>query len=223
MSLSHYPNLVVPSLPDGVGGEVALILLAAGSSSRMGQSKQLLPIDGKPLLLKAVEAAVGAESGKTIVVLGSGEEDHRKIIQHLPVDIISNPEWKKGMGTSLRMGLNHALNKIPGLGAVIILVCDQPFLTPHHLMALIEKYKATNKPIVASAYANTTGVPALFDRSLFQKLKAVEDGQGAKKIIRDETKQVVSVEFPEGSVDLDTRQDVDAFLNRPGSAQSSDA
>jgi len=193
---------------------VDIVLLAAGSSSRMGQSKQLLSIDGRPLLLKSAEAALGAGANKTFVVLGANEEAHRKIIHHLPLVIVSNPDWEKGMGTSLRTGLTSALELVPGTEAVMIVVCDQPLITSEHLKTLIQKYRSTRNAIVASAYAGTLGVPALFDQSLFQQLLAIEDDQGAKKILMDHADSVLSIDFPGGAIDLDTPEDYQAFMKR---------
>src|SRR5258706_646414 len=150
--------------------DFAVVLLAAGSSSRMGQSKQLLSIDGKPLLLKAVDAALGSGANKTFVLLGSNDAAHRKIIDHLPLEIIFNPDWEKGMGTSLRVGVSNALKMIPEMEAVIIVVCDQPLVTSLSLKKLIPKYRPTTQAIIASAYENTIGFPPLFYPSVFQKL-----------------------------------------------------
>ena len=199
---------------DLAGTEFAVVLLAAGSSSRMGQSKQLLSIDGKPLLLKAVDAALGSGANKTFVVLGSNDAAHRKIIDHLPLEIIFNPDWEKGMGTSLRVGVSNALKMIPEMEAVIIVVCDQPLVTSLYLKTLIQKYRTTKKAIIASAYANTIGVPALFNRSVFQKLLNLEDGHGAKKILMDMAESVELVDFPNGAIDLDTPEDYRAFQKK---------
>jgi molybdenum cofactor cytidylyltransferase len=201
-------------LPRSARRELAVILLAAGSSSRMGQSKQLLSFDGRPLLLRSAEAALGAGANKTFVVLGANEETHRKIVQHLPLEIISNPDWEKGMGTSLRRGLTSALESVPGMEAAMIVVCDQPLITSEHLKNLIRKYRSSKSAIVASAYANTIGVPALFDQSLFQQLLAVEDGQGAKKILMDSAGSVLSIDFPDGAIDLDSPEDYREFLKK---------
>jgi len=194
--------------------EFAVVLLAAGSSSRMGQSKQLLSIDGKPLLLKAVDAALGSGANKTFVVIGSNDAAHRKIIDHLPLEIIFNPDWEKGMGTSLRVGVSNALKMIPEMEAVIIVVCDQPLVTSLLLKTLIQKYRTTKKAIIASAYENTIGVPALFNRSVFQKLLNLEDGHGAKKILMDMAESVELVDFPNGAIDLDTPEDYRAFQKK---------
>jgi molybdenum cofactor cytidylyltransferase len=110
------------------------------------------------------------------------------------------------------MGLKNALKMVPEMEAVIIVVCDQPLVTSLHLKTLIQKYRTTKKAIIASAYANTIGVPALFNRSVFQKLLNLEDSQGAKKILMEMTGSVLSVDFPDGAVDLDTPEDYSAFL-----------
>ncbi len=193
---------------------IALILLAAGSSSRMGQSKQILQINGNCLLLNSVNVALGANlhSNNIVVVLGSNAEAHRTLIQHLPVTIIVNPDWKKGIGNSLKKGTLHLLQSTLPLQAIIIMVCDQPHLTSEHLKKLIDKFHETKNQIVASQYKNTLGVPALFDQSIFQELLKCGDEQGAKKIIRQHKNLLQTVDFPGGDIDLDTLEDYNQFL-----------
>src|SRR5690349_15574194 len=105
-------------------GELVIVLLAAGSSSRMGQSKQQLVIDGKSLLVHSVETAIKSDADKVIVVLGSEEEAHRKILKNLSVGISHNPRWQSGMGSSLKAGLSHVISNNPETEAVIVMVCD---------------------------------------------------------------------------------------------------
>lgn len=193
-------------------GEVVIILLAAGSSSRMGQAKQQLVIDGKSLLVHSVETALQSDVDKVIVVLGSEEEVHRKVLNDLSVDIVINPWWQSGMGSSLKAGLSHVISNNPETNAVIVMVCDQPLLTTDHLKTLITKYRKTNATLVASSYANTLGVPALFSRLLFAEILNLGDEQGAKKIIHNNTAEVV--DFPEGNIDLDTAEDYKNFLQQ---------
>jgi molybdenum cofactor cytidylyltransferase len=198
-----------------IGGEViALILLAAGSSSRMGQSKQLLLIEDEPLLLRSTKAALASSPGKIAVVLGAEAEKHGGVINHLPVQIIHNENWAKGMGNSIKAGLNHLLTIQPDLQAVVIMVCDQPLLTCSHLDKIISTYKKTKKQIVASHYSNAPGVPALFDQSLFSELLIIPDEQGAKKILTKHTSDVVAVDFPGGEIDLDTWEEYQNFKNK---------
>lgn len=193
--------------------DIGIIVLAAGSSSRMGRSKQLLEIDGQPLLCRCVNHALATNSQHVVVVLGANENPHREIIEKLPVKIVSNFYWKTGMGGSIKTGLNYLIQSGAGLDAVILMVCDQPALKTDHLLKLIEKYSEKKKNIIASAYADSVGVPVLFGRSFFSNLLLLGDEQGAKKIIQQFPDQVETIAFPEGSLDLDTEEDYQNYLN----------
>ena len=186
--------------------EVAIILLAAGSSSRMGKSKQLLKIKDESLLVRSITIAL--TSGlRTVVVLGANEQQHRNAIESLPVDIISNVDWKNGMGGSLKAGLKYLLANAPLTEAIIVMVCDQPLLTAAHLEKLRTKYETSDKSIIASYYSGTPGVPALFHKSLFSEIMELPDDQGAKKIFQQHTNDMLTIDFPGGAVDLDTPDD----------------
>lgn len=193
---------------------ISIILLAAGSSSRMGQSKQLLEVNGTPLLLLSVRAALESGAQSVNVILGSNELAHREIIRNQPVSVISNHYWKSGMGSSIKAGLNHIVRKYSDTEAVIIMVCDQPSINAAHLRGLMSAYKISRSPIVASAYSKTAGVPALFSRAFFSNILMLKDEQGAKKIIEQFPEQLVTVAFPEGSLDLDTGEDYQNYLKR---------
>jgi molybdenum cofactor cytidylyltransferase len=196
-------------MDEPVKEDVAIILLAAGSSSRMGKSKQLISIQGETLLEKSVKTALHSKGKNIIVVLGANEAQHRGVIEDLPVSIVYNPHWQNGMGSSIKSGLKRITIKSE---ALIIMVCDQPLLTSSHLDTLIDHYKSTRTPIVASSYSGVIGVPALFDKSLFARLSLLEDSQGAKKIIESGKEFTDSVNFPEGSIDLDTPEDLHQFF-----------
>jgi molybdenum cofactor cytidylyltransferase len=194
--------------------EIAIIILAAGSSSRMGQPKQQLVIADKPLLVRSIETALNVGTGKVVVVLGSEAPAHRVLLQELPVDIVLNQNWQNGMGSSIKAGLKFLIETFPEMKAVIVMVCDQPLLKPAHLQALISKYEETGKPVVSSAYAHTLGVPALFDHSQFEKILQLQDDRGAKQLLDHE--QAENIDFPDGAVDLDTPEDYNAFTSFPG-------
>src|SRR5688572_16400665 len=183
-------------------GGLAIILLAAGSSSRMGRSKQQLLIDGKSLLVHAAEIAKKSRAEKVLVVLGAEEEVHRQLLNDLSVEMIFNSLWQTGMGSSLKAGLNHVITSNPKTDAVIVMVCDQPLLTSSHINSLIQKYRKTNALLVASSYSNAIGVPALFNQQLFDEILNLSDEHGAKKIIQKHVPE--TVDFPGGSIDLDT-------------------
>lgn len=192
---------------------INILLLAAGSSSRMGESKQLLDIrGGDTLLAHTTKTAMASPVDKVIVVLGCDRHKHEQAIEGLTVEKIYNPEWEKGIGSSLKAGLKHMITSFPLTRAVIILVCDQPYLTGAHLTTIVNEYNTTQPVIIASRYADTLGVPALFDQSIFPELLDLRDEEGAKKIIKRHTRQVVPIDFPEGSVDLDTPADYRRYL-----------
>jgi molybdenum cofactor cytidylyltransferase len=193
--------------------KISIIILAAGSSSRMGRSKQLLEVKGEQLLLRAVQTALGTGVEKIIVVLGANEPAHRKIIEHLQVDVITNPEWEKGMGSSLKKGLVHLLETTPQIEAALIMVCDQPLLTSGHLNKLINTAATNTNGIIASYYANGPGVPVLFIKSLFKSLLSIADQEGAKLILQKNKGEITSIEFPGGETDLDTWSDYEKFIS----------
>lgn len=193
---------------------ISIILLAAGSSSRMGQSKQLLDIHGEPLLIHSIKRALECAPQNVIVILGANEQAHRDVIRDLPVTIIANHFWKSGMGSSIKSGLNYLIRKSPETDAVIIMVCDQPGLTTEHLLKLIETFKQKRNPITASSYSETIGVPALFARTFFSNILMLKDDQGAKKILEQFTQHVIPIAFPEGVYDLDTAEDYQNYLGK---------
>jgi molybdenum cofactor cytidylyltransferase len=193
--------------------DVGIVILAAGSSSRMNQSKQLLEVKGEPLLLKSVRIALQSQAKKVVVVLGANETAHRKLIDRLSVEIVSNPEWQKGMGSSLKKGLHDILQIFPLMQSVIVMVCDQPLLTTAYLNQLIENSKSTKDSIVASYYSNTVGVPALFKKKLFDQLLSIADREGAKSILQENKNAITTIEFPGGETDLDTRSDYEKFIS----------
>jgi len=191
-----------------------ILILAAGSSSRMGQSKQLLEVKGQSLLHQTVTLALESGTGEVVVVLGSDEQNHLDIIKGLAVRIVINHYWKSGIGSSIKTGLHHIVREVPEAKGVVILVCDQPELTADHISTLVETFSQTGKSIIASTYGNTSGVPALFSRPFFSNLLIIGDDHGAKKLIEQFPDQVATVEFPGGEIDLDTLDDYTRYVEQ---------
>ncbi len=192
--------------------EAGVIILAAGSSTRMGRSKQLIELDEETLLARAVRIA-GATGMKTVAVLGADHEKHEKAIRKMEIDTVFNPDWQSGMASSIKAGLRHfSGNK--SIHAVIVMVCDQPLLSSDHLTNLRDQWISANKPIIASCYTGTVGVPVLFDQSMFAEILTLSGEGGAKKIIQNHPEKTAGISFPEGAVDLDTPDDYKTFLNR---------
>jgi molybdenum cofactor cytidylyltransferase len=190
--------------------EIGIILLAAGSSSRMGKNKLLLDIREDSLLENAIKSALSSRANKVIVVLGANLEENLKVIQVEKVETVTNHRWKKGIGSSIKCGVKTMLENYPAISALIISVCDQPFLKNDQFNSLIEKYKETKKPVIASEYAGLKGVPVLYDQSMFQELLSMPDDSGAKMHILDKAKEntIATVPFPKGELDIDTLDDL---------------
>ncbi|MEO5976319.1 MAG: nucleotidyltransferase family protein [Chryseolinea sp.] len=189
----------------------AIIILAAGSSSRMGTSKQMLEIDGEPLLIHAINVALASGASEVILVLGANEQLHLDLVRGLPVKLITNHYWKTGMGSSIKTGLHHVVSNFRESEAVVIMVCDQPAISTEHIKSLVSTFLSSKKPIIAASYSATVGVPVLFARSFFSNILMLPDDQGAKKIIVQFPDQVVMVDIPEASDDLDTPEDYDSY------------
>ena len=186
---------------------VGLIILAAGASTRMGSPKQLLPYQGRSFIRHITEVAIASLCQPIAVVLGAHAERIKPEISQFPIQIVENQQWAEGMSTSIRVGLEALLAMNPNLEAVAIALCDQPFVSSPILERIVEAYHLTGKPIIASEYSGTLGVPALFNRTLFSELMTLKSTEGAKKLIKKHIHEVFSVSFPEGVIDIDTPKD----------------
>lgn len=194
---------------------IGIIILAAGASRRMGEPKQLLKIDNQTLIERAINLTQAIENQQTVVVLGANAEKiSPHITQQATVEIVINENWKQGMGTTLKKGVEFFLARPIIYDAIIVMVCDQPYLTTRKLQELITTYRDNNVAIIATTYNNIKGVPALFANSLFTKLKTLNKDEGARKIIKNYKGAVITVDFPEGIFDLDTPAAYQEFLKQ---------
>jgi molybdenum cofactor cytidylyltransferase len=191
----------------------AILLLAAGSSSRLGQPKQLLQFQGQTLLRRAAETAVAAAAGAPVVVVtGALHPELLPELAGLPVQVVHNPDWAAGMGASIQTGLAFLETLLPAPAGVTVMLCDQPFLTPALLAELHAAHTRTGRPIVASAYADTQGVPVYFAAEALPLLRALPAGAGAGQLLRQHAALVAAVPFALGAVDVDTPEQYAALL-----------
>jgi molybdenum cofactor cytidylyltransferase len=186
---------------------VGLIILAAGASTRMGTPKQLLLYQGRSFIRHIAEVAIASVCQPIAVVLGAHAERIKPEISQLPVQIVENHQWADGMSSSIRVGLEALLAMNQNLEAVAIALCDQPFVSSQTLERIVEAFHFTGKPIIASEYAGTLGVPVLFSRTLFSELMALKSNEGAKQLIKRHIDEVFSIPFLDGAIDIDTPKD----------------
>ena len=182
-----------------------IIILAAGSSSRLGKPKQNLVYKGQTLLQRAVATAAASVCRPVIIVLGANEEMIKPTIESDNINIIHNPDWQEGMASSISSGIT-ALQKIePEADSVVLMLCDQPFVDAALLDQLVQKKSAEG--IVASSYNDTIGAPVLFGAAYFNELLLLKGQEGAKKLLLKYPDDVATIPFPLGGIDIDTVED----------------
>ena len=186
---------------------VGAVILAAGASTRMGMPKQLLQFGGETLLKRAASVALEAECRPVVVVTGANAAACGESLRGLDVQEVENQQWQSGVSSSVRVGVEAVLAVDPETAAVVLMLCDQPFVTREIIAALVAAYRETGCSIVASRYGESYGVPALFGRAHFAELTALEGATGAKQIIQKHLPKVHLLPFPKGKIDIDTRED----------------
>ena len=190
-----------------------IVVLAAGSSSRLGQPKQLLLYKNTSLLKNTISQASQVPNTAIIVVTGSNHELIEKEITDSEIKTIFNPDWELGMASSIATGLKELLRLNPDIQKCIFTVCDQPFITTIVFENLIKEYQKKVKGIAASEYAATLGTPVLFAKKYFTELLQLKGQEGAKKIINRFLEYTVAVPFEKGNIDIDTIEDYNKLIS----------
>ncbi|MBC7919829.1 MAG: nucleotidyltransferase family protein [Ferruginibacter sp.] len=202
------PKETEPAFP------VGLILLAAGASVRMGTAKQLLRINGESLVRRAAQTALRSACQPVVVVLGANQAAVRPELADLPVRVVENPDWDRGMGSSISVGIRHLLACSPTARAAILMLADQPLVSADLLNQLIARHRTSELPLIACEYSHQVGVPALFEKTLFAELMELPGAEGAKPIIRKYAGHLGSLPFPDGALDVDTPADYQRLRER---------
>lgn len=183
------------------------LLLAAGGSSRLGQPKQLVRFEGKTLIRRSGEMLAASSCNPVAVVLGAEIEESRRELEGLDILICINASWNIGISSSIKAGLYHLLGVEPDLDAVLIALCDQPYITAADIDSLAAEFGRGDAAIIASEYDGVAGVPALFSREMFDSLFALEGDEGARYLVR-QTRDVSTVRVDGAAFDLDTPDDL---------------
>ena len=188
---------------------IAVMIIAAGGSRRLGQPKQLLTSRGETLLNRAIRIASEAGASPVLAVLGAEFERIRGSIESRTAIAVHNDRWRQGMGRSIETGMRALAVCAPDAEGVLLMSCDQPRLTADHLRSLISAFSSQAAPgIAASAYAGVHGVPAVFPRETFGELRALRGDKGARSIIESARCPVMAVTFEGGDVDIDAPGDL---------------
>lgn len=161
---------------------ITIIILAAGASRRMGFPKQLLQLDGKPLVWRVANEACHSAADQVLVVTGAYANEVENALCGLPIKTVYNARWDEGQAESVKAGV-AAVKK--DSSAVIFLPADQPFVTAELLNSLIQVYKTGPASIVAPVFHNCRGTPVLFDLKWRKELLSLAGDCGARKLLND--------------------------------------
>lgn len=186
---------------------ISVLILAAGTSSRLGEPKQLLKLEEKELLWHATKKALDFSSDVT-VVLGHKYEECKKALEGLNIKILRNPNYKDGLASSISYGVTN----LDSCENILIMLCDQPLIPNEHYHSLIENYKKDSQNIVATKYNSNLGVPAIFPKKYFESLKKLKGDKGAKSLLIENKCTFIQIEKNHAQ-DIDTKEDWERVLN----------
>lgn len=194
--------------------KIAVLLLAAGESKRLGQPKQLLKDKNSVTLIeriiKTVSAAQIAEN--IYVVTGAKHDSIENAIEKFNKIIIRNEQWREGIGASIKRGIEFIEQNDDQAQGVLIVLCDQPFISPEHLQTIYNTFHKNANSIVCTTYGAVKGVPAIFCRKFFDALKSLEGDVGARHVIKKNLSDVVEIRFEKAAFDIDSAESFEQFL-----------
>lgn len=194
---------------------ISLIVLAAGKSSRMhGRNKLLVKVEGKPIILRVVEAGLKSKVDEVIVVLGWEANRIQKALAELPVRLVLNKNYEKGQSSSVKAGLREVVEVAQ---AILILPGDMAMIDPKPINLVISEYARKKKPVVIAAHQGRPGHPILLDRKLFKEIETIDEHTlGLKAVVRNHQREVRLVEAGSANVlrDVDTRKDLKELGHR---------
>ena len=181
---------------------IIAVVLSAGESSRMGRPKALLPIEGQKFIERIIRVIGQSRVGRTVVVLGHHADELRGQIEHLPIQIVVNPDYQRGQLSSLQVAIRHIKNDDRCDGMLVHLV-DHPFIDVPLVDVLIETFYETKKLVVVPRHKGKRGHPVIFSRDLFEELLNAPIGQGAKAVVNAHREETLEIEWQDQGITLD--------------------
>lgn len=181
------------------------VVLAAGASSRFGSPKQLVRVDGRPLMHTVVSRAVEVAGHSTLVVLGANAADLAPLLRHSPATVVINRDWQEGLASSIRAGIA----RLPGFcSGAMLMLADQAAVTTEDLRRLASTWRRQPGYMVAAQYGSTLGAPAIFPSALFRDLAELRGDRGASGLFHRNPDRVIRVPMESAALDIDTPEDL---------------
>lgn len=196
---------MLPGAAAGTRHGLGAVLLAAGGSRRLGRSKQLLEIEGEPLVVRQARLLLALEPACVVVVTGAGHAEVEALLAGMPLRCEHNADWERGMGTSLACGIRAMPERVR---AALVLLADQSRLVAGDLDALVEAWAKDPQAAVTAAYQGTRGPPAILPRALFGRLARLRGDSGARNILKRWNGTVIPVPLARAAFDIDTAADL---------------
>jgi molybdenum cofactor cytidylyltransferase len=195
----------VTSVPGTESNHIHVVVLAAGASTRFGSAKQLVRINGRPLMHTIVSRAVELAGNSVTVVLGSNAGELAPLLKHTPASVAVNRDWAEGIASSIRAGLAHTPQTAD---AVLIALADQAAVTTEDLRRLAGAWRRNPMSIAAASYAGGIGVPAIFPRWCFRELNELRGDRGAQLLLQRHMDRLVRLPMPAAELDIDRPEDL---------------
>jgi molybdenum cofactor cytidylyltransferase len=191
-------------------GPVAGILLAAGTSSRMGRNKMLFDLNGESVLRGAVRRALAGGLSPLMVVLGHEAEKSRAELDGLPCQVVINSNYEQGINSSVKAGIS-ALP--PGTQATVVMLADMLFVTPEMIQGLIDRYRESEAPLVISDYEGVNAPPMLYDQCLFDELMTMTGEGCGRQVVKRHREEAAVLSWPVSALaDIDVPEDYERIV-----------
>ncbi|MCM4163181.1 MULTISPECIES: nucleotidyltransferase family protein [unclassified Arenibacter] len=186
---------------------IAIMIMAAGMSSRMKAIKQLLPWEDSTLIGNALKNAQSSKATKVLTVLGANGQLIEKESDFSSTETVLNPNWRMGLGNSIAYGAKHLLGQDQDYDGILVMLADQPLIDNLYLNMLIDNFSSSKHSIVATKYADRVGVPAIFGKIHFKALMELNSDYGAREIIKTHQNDVLEVSADGKALDIDTKEE----------------
>lgn len=192
--------------------QVAGILLAAGAGTRMGMNKMLLTLQGETLLRRAARCALAGGLEPVLAVLGHEAERAGAELEGLGCRAVLNPEYAKGMNTSLSAGVEAVP---PEVEAAVVLLADMPFVDAVLVREVVARHRETGARLVTARYGEVAAPPTLYHRALFPELRGGEGEGRGREVVRRHRAEVLFVDRPASALaDVDREDDLERARSR---------
>lgn len=185
----------------------SILILAAGSSTRMKECKLLLHFNGVSLIRNVINEAIKVGEHNIVVVTGAWRKEIETEIKDLPCTLFYNKAWESGMGKSIAEGIKYIEENLDS-EYTIISVADQAYISEKIFNDLIQKYNSDSNNIIYSKYEKGSGPPVLFHRNFYTELRTLSNDEGAKPIVKKYMDETGNISFPKGYHDIDKPEDI---------------